>query len=102
MLDLPEPLALDNVNTRRNTPPRSATLSAGPAAAALPRQVNVRYFALLREQAGRGGEALQTDARTPRRAVSAQLRRERGLKLAPELLRVAINEEFGDWQQPLR
>jgi molybdopterin converting factor small subunit len=30
-----------------------------------------------------------------------QLQRDRGLQLAPQFLRVAINDEFGDWQQPL-
>jgi molybdopterin converting factor subunit 1 len=60
----------------------------------------VRYFALLREQAGRGAEALRTDARTPQELYQ-QLQRERGLKLAPQFLRVAVNDEFGDWQQPL-
>ena len=26
---------------------------------------------------------------------------QRGLQLAPENLRVAVNDEFGDWRQPL-
>jgi molybdopterin converting factor small subunit len=30
-----------------------------------------------------------------------ELRVRHGLKLAPEQLRVAINEEFGEWSQPL-
>ena len=45
-------------------------------------------------------EALQTEARTPQELYQ-QLQRERGLTLAPQFLRVAVNDEFGDWQQPL-
>ncbi|HEY6453457.1 MAG TPA: NTP transferase domain-containing protein [Steroidobacteraceae bacterium] len=104
LLDLPEPRALDNVNTVDEYAAASAavrtTVGAAVAAPASGRQITVRYFALLREQAGRGSEALQTQARTPHE-LYAQLQRERGLKLAPQFLRVAVNDEFGDWQQPL-
>lgn len=98
LLDLPEPHALDNVNSAEEYLAASALVGTTGTQR---RQVNVRYFALLREQAGRGGEALQTEARTPQE-LYAQLQRERGLKLAPKFLRVAVNDEFGDWQQPLR
>jgi molybdopterin-guanine dinucleotide biosynthesis protein A len=97
LLDLPEARALDNVNTAEEY----AAASSAVGTAAIPRrQVNVRYFALLREQAGRGAEAVQTHARTPQE-LYRQLQRERGLKLDPQFLRVAVNDEFGDWQQPL-
>ncbi|MGA8708963.1 MAG: NTP transferase domain-containing protein [Steroidobacteraceae bacterium] len=105
LLDLPEPRALDNVNTTAeyadavaNFPAADIIDASGPRSAS--RRLQVRYFALLREQAGRSSEALQTGARTPQE-LYAQLQRERGLKLAPEFLRVAINDEFGEWQQPL-
>jgi len=101
LLDLPEPRALDNVNTVQEYDAASAAFSEVPTSSAVPRQLNVRYFALLREQAGRGAEVLRTEARTPQE-LYAQLQRERGLKLAPKFLRVAVNDEFGDWQQPLR
>jgi molybdenum cofactor guanylyltransferase len=97
LLALPELRALDNVNTAEEYAAASAEVGA-PAVQR--RHLNVRYFALLREQAGRGSEALQTEARTPQELYQ-QLQRERGLKLAPEYLRVAINDEFGDWHQPL-
>jgi molybdopterin-guanine dinucleotide biosynthesis protein A len=97
LLALPELRALDNVNTAEEY----AAASAEVGTPAVPRRrLNVRYFALLREQAGRGSEALQTEARTPQELYQ-QLQRERGLKLAPEYLRVAVNDEFGDWHQPL-
>ena len=98
LLDLPELHALDNVNTAAEYAAASAVVGS---TATQRLQVKVRYFALLREQAGRGAEALQTEARTPQE-LYAQLQRERGLKLAPKFLRVAVNDEFGDWQQPLR
>jgi len=60
----------------------------------------VRYFALLREQAGRSTEELETHASTPRELYD-ELRHRRGLTLAPEFLRVAVNDEFGDWRSPL-
>jgi molybdenum cofactor guanylyltransferase len=103
LLDLPEPRALDNVNTADEYAAAQAELASAPAdrvAAPPQHRLHVRYFALLREQAGRGSEALQTAARTPQE-LYAQLQRERGLKLAPQYLRVAVNDEFGEWQQPL-
>jgi molybdopterin-guanine dinucleotide biosynthesis protein A len=101
LLDLPNARALDNVNTANEYLAASATIGTGGAAGAGPlRRVSVRYFALLREQAGRGSEDLQTAARTPQELYE-QLQRDRGLQLAPQFLRVAINDEFGDWQQPL-
>jgi molybdopterin converting factor subunit 1 len=60
----------------------------------------VRYFALLREQAGRSSEVVHTQAATPRELYD-ELRRRHGLSLAPEFLRVAVNDEFGDWRAPL-
>jgi len=100
LLDLPDPRALDNVNTAEEYAAARASIAGTMDRAAPARRLTVRYFALLREQAGRGSEALQTAARTPQELYE-QLQRERGLKLAPQFLRVAVNDEFGDWQQPL-
>jgi molybdopterin converting factor subunit 1 len=60
----------------------------------------VRYFALLREQAGCSGEVVDSAARTPEELFE-ELRARRGLQLDPQFLRVAVNDEFGDWRQPL-
>ncbi|MFI4866471.1 MAG: NTP transferase domain-containing protein [Steroidobacterales bacterium] len=112
LLDLPEPRALDNVNTGEEYAAATAALSAttvaaSPAAAPATaagittlRRLNVRYFAVLREQAGRSTEQLETQASTPRELYD-ELRHRRGLTLAPEFLRVAVNDEFGDWRSPL-
>lgn len=63
-------------------------------------KIEVQYFALLREQAGRSTETVATGARTPRELYE-QLRLRHAFSLAPEMLRVAVNAEFSDWSQPL-
>jgi molybdopterin synthase sulfur carrier subunit len=62
--------------------------------------VHVQYYAVLREQAGRSQESVATTARTPAE-LYAELRARHGLKLPQSLLRVAVNDEFCDWSQPL-
>ena len=62
--------------------------------------VHVQYFAALREQAGRSAESIATSAATPRE-LYVELRRRHGLALPESLLRVAVNEEFCDWERPL-
>jgi len=64
------------------------------------RTVHVQYYAILREQAGRSSETLTTAAATPAE-LYAELAGRRGLRLAREHLKVAINAEFGDWHAPL-
>jgi molybdopterin-guanine dinucleotide biosynthesis protein A len=97
LVDEPNPRALDNANTPEEYAAAMSTIAA-PAAAT--RRVTVQYFALLREQAGRGTESLVTAARTPRE-LYAELGRRYPFTLDPAVLRVAINSEFGDWAAPL-
>jgi molybdopterin-guanine dinucleotide biosynthesis protein A len=94
LLDEPNPRALDNINT----PQEYGSVSDVGAIQA--RNITVQYYALLREQAGRREEALATAARTPRE-LYAELARRYPFTLAPEMLRVAINNEFRDWSTPL-
>ncbi|MFT3904681.1 MAG: NTP transferase domain-containing protein [Steroidobacteraceae bacterium] len=102
LLQLANAHALDNINTSEEYLQARASLQPQPAGAAGPLlAVRVQYFAVLREQAGRSEEQLQTRARTPKE-LYAELREVRGLKLAPELLRVAINDRFGNWEQDLK
>ena len=75
-----------------------ATLTA--QGSAITRHITVQYYALLREQAGRREEALVTAARTPRELYT-ELAARYPFSLAPEVLRVAINAEFGEWSTPL-
>ena len=96
LLDLPDARALDNVNSAADYWQAMSTLDPR----SLTRTVHVQYFALLREQAGTTRETLTTPARNPRELYDA-LRLRHPFTLDAELLRVAVNGEFGDWQQPL-
>jgi molybdopterin converting factor subunit 1 len=64
-------------------------------------QVRIQYFAVLREQAGVAGESLETHAATPA-DLYEQVRDARKLSLPRSMLRVAINDEFCEWSQPLQ
>ena len=108
LLDQPGPGALDNVNTPSEYGPAlerlqraESTAAPGPLGkTAAARRINVQYYALLREQAGRSSESLVTDAATARELYE-ELKGRYPFSLAPEMLRVAINSEFGEWTQPL-
>lgn len=63
-------------------------------------RVDVLYFAILREQAGRSAESLDTKAATPA-DLYEEVRAAHGLTLPRALLRVAVNDEFCDWSRPL-
>jgi len=63
-------------------------------------QLKIQYYALMREQAGRSEETLETVAATPTdlyRELAARYR----FTLAQEQLKVAVNSEFSDWSRPL-
>ena len=107
LLDLASTRALDNINTpeeyaaAQSGDGRSAVGGSAPSTApGRAQRVQVRYFALLREQAGRSTEELETSAGTALELYQ-ELRRRRGLALDPERLRVAVNDEFGDWHTRL-
>ena len=62
--------------------------------------IRVEYFAILREQAGRNAEDIATAAST-----AAELYEELSGRYgfpAMGRLKVAINDEFGDWDAELR
>ena len=60
----------------------------------------IRYYALLREQAGRSEETLQTSATTPA-DLYAELATRYGFTLSREQLKVAVNSEFSEWSRKL-
>lgn len=131
LLDLPDGRALDNVNTTdeyratvttlghgnipsspdKGTDDRSGTAQvtdvaalgaqAGSTSEPKPRTLRVQYYAILREQAGRSEETLDTTAATPAELYD-ELRRRHPFQLAAAQLKVALNSEFSDWQTPLR
>ena len=96
VIDEPNPRALDNVNTPEEYGSAMSSFSSN----GVNKKIRVQYFALLREQAGRSDESLTTTAHTPR-DLYEELRKRYPFSLAPEMLRVAVNTEFGDWAQPL-
>ena len=63
-------------------------------------RIHLQYFAVLREQAGRSEETLETEAATPAELYE-QVRASHGFQLPRTMLRVAINDEFRDWTAPL-
>jgi molybdopterin converting factor subunit 1 len=65
-----------------------------------PMQLEVQYYALMREQAGRSAETLDTAATTPAELYD-ELQARHGFTLAREQLKVAINSEFASWTRPL-
>lgn len=62
--------------------------------------VRVQYYALLREQAGRSEETLDTAATTPAELYS-ELQARHPFSLARDQLKVAINTDFSEWNAPL-
>jgi len=98
LIDEPNPQALDNVNTPSEYGAASERLAGNHMP---PKQLTVQYFALLREQAGRREEALESAAGTPRELYQ-ELRQRYPFTLGSEVLRVAVNSEFADWSTQLR
>jgi molybdopterin converting factor subunit 1 len=63
-------------------------------------RINVRYYAILREQAGKTEEAVTTTASTAA-TLFDELKARYPFTLDAEQLKVAINTEFRDWHSPL-
>jgi molybdenum cofactor guanylyltransferase len=63
-------------------------------------QLRIHYYALMREQAGRSEETLETSAATPS-DLYGELMGRYGFTLTREQLKVAVNSEFSDWHRRL-
>jgi len=98
LLDLPENQALDNVNTVEEF---AAATGALQPQAKVAKTVRIQYYAILREQAGRSEETLDTSAGTPAE-LYVELRQRHPFQLTSAQLKVALNSEFSDWQTPLK
>ncbi len=96
IIDLPRSNALDNINS--TTEYRQAMQDLDPTTKTRP--LDIQYFALLREQAGCAHESLQSAARTPR-DLYLELQTRHRFTLTLEMLRVAINGDFAEWDHPL-
>jgi molybdopterin-guanine dinucleotide biosynthesis protein A len=94
LVDLPDPRALDNINTPEEYSRAVAALDNSAM------HLRIQYYALMREQAGRSEETLQTSAATPA-DLYAELAARYGFTLAREQLKVAVNSEFSDWSRKL-
>jgi len=64
-------------------------------------KLNIRYYAILREQAGKSAESLDSDATTPA-ALFEQLQARYPFTLNASQLKVAVNTEFRAWNTPLK
>jgi len=95
LLDPLDRRALDNVNT-----PEEYTQAIAALESAAPMQLQIRYYALMREQAGRSEESIETSAATPA-DLYAELTSRHAFTLAREQLKVAVNSEFSDWSRKL-
>jgi molybdopterin-guanine dinucleotide biosynthesis protein A len=82
------------------TPVARAAPAISTAANGSDKRIKVQYYAILREQAGRSDESIVTGAHTPRDLYN-ELKARYPFSLAPEMLRVAVNAEFGEWSQRL-
>lgn len=96
LLTQPDPESLENVNT----PEDLVAARRRVESAADSRPIHVQYFAILREQAGRRDESVQTAARTPDE-LFRELSNRHHFTLQPAMLKVAVNAEFRDWSHPL-
>jgi molybdopterin-guanine dinucleotide biosynthesis protein A len=101
LLDLPEATALDNVNTPNEHSAAKAMLANSTPAESSSKSIRVQYFAVLREQAGRREESMETRAHTAA-DLYAELQNRYGFRLPATQLKVALNNEFSDWQTPLK
>lgn len=91
------PEALDNINSADEywQAMQDSRLHHSPA-----RRLTLKYFAVLREQAGRSSETVETQTSSAA-ALYAELRAKYDFTLPQEMLKVAINGEFTDWSTPL-
>lgn len=63
-------------------------------------RLRLRYFASLREEAGRAAESVETAAATPAKLYE-ELAARHGFRLAQAQLQVAVNSAFTDWDRVL-
>ncbi len=64
------------------------------------KEIRIQYFAVLREQRGLSEETRHTQASTPEELYH-QLQKEHAFHLPLKQLRVAVNHQFCDLDQPL-
>ena len=65
------------------------------------RQIHVRFFAILREQAGVSTLTVETDAPDPAAIYAELQQRHPGLTFPANLLKVSVNERYAELTTPL-
>lgn len=63
--------------------------------------IKLQYYAILREQAGRSTESVDTAAATPS-ALYAEIKARHPFTLSEDQLKVAVNGEFCSWSHALQ
>jgi molybdopterin-guanine dinucleotide biosynthesis protein A len=99
----PGATSASDATTAPTAPTASTAAGATTASAATtpwPKQLTVQYFALMREQAGRSHDTVETLAATPADLYS-ELTARYGFTLSREQLKVAVNSEFAEWSRKL-
>lgn len=64
-------------------------------------KINISYFAILQDERGLPSEELETLAGTPSELYS-ELKNKHSLSLTKCKLKVAVNDEFTDWDSKLQ
>lgn len=62
--------------------------------------IHILYYALLREERGLSKETLETSVATVQELYE-KLKKEYAFKLGTDILKVAVNNQFVDWQTKL-
>jgi len=63
-------------------------------------KINITYFAILQDERGLPSESLETSASNPAE-LYAELKNEHSFSLTKCRLKVAVNDEFADWDSAL-
>lgn len=64
-------------------------------------EIDVSYFAVLREERGLSQESVSTQAKSVLELYE-ELRVRHTFSVNPDQLKVVVNEEFCEWSQPLK
>jgi len=64
-------------------------------------KIQIEYFALLKEQRGTSIETIETKAANPE-ILYSDLKRQYSFSLEPSALKVAVNEDFANWDHSLK
>lgn len=64
-------------------------------------KINITYFAVLQDERGLSSESLETGASSPAE-LYRELKEAHGFSLTKCRLKVAVNDEFADWDLKLK